>query len=103
MNHFQIIESAIAKQLKLGHRDFAIYPFGEQGVLTKGILNGRFGIDEKLIIDNGLCKSNSHIKDIHYLSNIDCSRLFVLLTCDNSNYYREIRLSLEQYVSKEIL
>ena len=101
MNKFQIIEAAITKQLKLGHRDFAIYPFGEQGVLTKGILNGRFGIDEKLIIDNYLCKSISHIKDIDYLLHNDCSALFFLLTCDNQNYYREIRLSLEQYVAKE--
>jgi len=101
MNNFQMIEAAIAKQIKLGRCDFAIYPFGEQGALTKGILNGRFQIEEKLIIDNYLCKSIPNIKDIDYLSHNDCSALFFLLACDNEIYYREIRLSLEKYVAKE--
>ncbi|WP_018305794.1 CatB-related O-acetyltransferase [Desulfitobacterium hafniense] len=101
MEHNQIIASAIEKQLTLGHHDFAIYPFGKQGVLTKNILNDHFGIKEHLIIDNRLCKSRPSIKDVHYLSSIDCSKLFFLLTCDNSNYYKEIRSSLEQYVAKE--
>lgn len=43
---------------------FLIFPFGELGLLTKQILNGCFGIMEKGIFDNNLCKYNPKIKSL---------------------------------------
>jgi acetyltransferase-like isoleucine patch superfamily enzyme len=98
MSYFQRIEKALKKLIESGKKDFVIYPFGEQGVLTKGILNGRFDIQEKFIIDNNLEQTNKKIKNLSYLKEIDCSKLTFLLVSDNDIYYDEIRSQIKEYV-----
>lgn len=39
----------------------AIYPFGKDGMIVKQILNQQFGIKEKYLVDNNLCKYNPAI------------------------------------------
>ena len=47
----EIIKKSIEKQISKGQKSYVILPFGETGLLTKGILNGYFGIEEEFIID----------------------------------------------------
>lgn len=80
---------------------FAIYPFGELGIKTKQVLNECFGIQEYLIIDNGLCKSNSNIKAIEYLSEIDSKKITVLFTVANPEIRNVLKQNILRYCDEE--
>ncbi|WP_088188547.1 CatB-related O-acetyltransferase [Desulfosporosinus sp. FKA] len=101
MNSYSKIKKIIQTQLNLGKSNFVIFPFGEKGMLTKGILNGLFNINEAFIIDNNLSKINKSINNIEYLNNIDCTEYTFLISSDNSNYYQELRQMIEKYVPRE--
>lgn len=49
-----------------GKEQFVIFSFGENGLLTKKVLNECFGIQEKYIVDNKLSKYNSKIKELDF-------------------------------------
>lgn len=61
------IMSSIEYHVRNGKRNFVIYPFGENGKMTKRILNERFDIQEKYIVDNILCVADSTIKSVEYM------------------------------------
>lgn len=61
------IKSVIEYNIKKGKKDFVIYPFGENGRIAKQILNEEFGVQEKYVVDNILCKSDVNIKSVDYL------------------------------------
>lgn len=64
---YMLICNEIETCLEYGKTDFIIYPFGEVGSYVKTILNGRYAIKEKLIVDNGLAKYNRSVKKISEL------------------------------------
>ncbi|EOS34857.1 hypothetical protein C804_01180 [Lachnospiraceae bacterium A4] len=103
MTRYQTIRNGIEQALKLGKRNFIIYPFGENGLLTKEILNKCFGIEENFIVDKRLSKYNLEIKSLEYFSDIDNSQYTVLLTIENPVSYEEVHRSLEQYFSKDCI
>lgn len=100
MDYYVCIRKAIEKQLRLRQKNFILYPFGEQGLLTKRILNEVFGIREICIIDNYLSALNPDIKDLAYLSKIDCSNCVVLITSNNEDIYDELRKAVRKYVNE---
>lgn len=62
----KIIDSNLSKFLnsnELSNSNFIIYPYGEGGMITKYLLNTKYGIKEKYIIDNNLCNINKSIKN----------------------------------------
>lgn len=62
----KIIDNNLSKFLNLGelsNSNFIIYPYGEGGMITKYLLNTKYGIKEKYIIDNNLCNINKSIKN----------------------------------------
>lgn len=75
-----------------------LYPFGQQGILVKQILNWRYGIKEAFILDEGLSKINKEIKSLDYLKEIDCTQYIFLITSDNLVYWDQIRRNLKEYV-----
>jgi len=101
INSYSKIKKIIQTQLNLGKSNFVIFPYGEQGALTKGILNGLFNIDEAFIMDNNLSKINKSIKNIEHLINIDCTEYTFLISSDNPNCYQELRQMIEKYVPRE--
>jgi len=103
MDYRKKISNTIRKLLNTGEKNvlFAIYPFGEQGQLTKQILSLEYGIDDVLVIDNRLCEFNKNIKSLEDLSKIDCSKYLFLLVSDNENIYAEIRVGIAKYVNKD--
>jgi hypothetical protein len=52
------LKKRIHLMVELGYRRFAICPMGQYGLVAKQILNWQYGIDEEMIIDNGLAKVN---------------------------------------------
>lgn len=103
MNHYLKANRVIENLVKNGNKKFILYPFGEQGMMIKRILNERFGIEEQYILDNGLAgiAENKKIKPVNYLSEIDMDEMLVLLTSDNEGIYSEIRFQLMKYVRLE--
>lgn len=61
MTRYAKIRKNINEAVDRGITDFAIFPYGEIGMQTKQILNECFGITERAVIDNGLCRYNPNI------------------------------------------
>lgn len=103
MDYYVCIRKAIEKQILLKRRKFILFPFGEQGMLAKRILNEVFGIQEEYIIDNYLSQMNPKIKELSYLSQIDCSQYIILITSDNEKIYDELRGQVRKYVDDKYI
>ena len=101
MSYYSYARKAIEEQLLLGKRDFILYPFGEQGLLVKEILNNVFGIQERCIVDNYLYKFNSNIKDVSHLARKEYKTCVVLITSDNEDVYDALRNTVKKYVGSE--
>lgn len=101
MDYYIHIKKVIEEQVVKGNKEFIIFPYGEQGYLTKKILNESYGIQEKYIIDNHLSKFNPEIKNTSFLSTINCERYKVLITSDNKEIYDEIRKEITTYIAEE--
>ncbi|MDE6364348.1 MAG: CatB-related O-acetyltransferase [Lachnospiraceae bacterium] len=95
--NYHKIRNTIQEALCLGKKDFIIYPYGENGVLTKQILNDSFGIKESYVVDNVLSKFNSNIKNLEFCNKLDKEKYIVLFTCANVELYREVRGNLRKY------
>lgn len=98
MNHYLKADRVIKRLIMEGKQKFVLFPFGEQGMLIKSILNNRYGLQEAFIIDNGIAVLNENIKKSEYLKDIDCSEYTFLITSDNEDIYSEIRFELMKYV-----
>lgn len=96
MYRFLKADRVIRDLVKRGIKEFALFPFGEQGMIVKRILNERYGIKEKYIIDNVLCQisDNTEIISLEDTDSIDMRKITVLLTSDNEDIYSEIRYQL---------
>lgn len=96
------ITRILNRLLDEGKRNFVIYPFGEQGALTKYILNMHLGVQEKFIIDNGITGGGNYdIRKLKSLKETDLDGLTVLIGSDNERYYSELRQALLEYVPLE--
>lgn len=81
--------------------DFILYPFGYRGEQIKAILNAKYGIREKAIIDNVLCDTYKCIYNLEYLRQMDLDNCKILITSDNVEIYEELREELYSVVEKE--
>ena len=70
-DRFRFICSEIEDCIDHGKKDYYIYPFGAVGTQVKDILNKRYGIIEKGIIDNYLAYYNSSVLKISDLTQED--------------------------------
>ncbi len=88
---------SIEKALQEGKRDFIIYPFGMNGMLAKTILNERYSIQEKYILDNNLCQFRPDIKRASELETLDIKNCILLLTIENPKFYDEVLAAVKPY------
>lgn len=95
-NKYQVIRNVIEKALRSGKSNFVIYPFGENGVLTKQILNIAFGVEESYIVDDILSGYNAKVKALDYFMDRDCSEYTVLVTSENPDTHDAIRSNLRR-------
>ena len=82
-------------------QNFILYPFGEQGMLVKSILNEIYGIKEALIIDNQLAAYNSQFKELSFLEKVNSEDYLCLLTSSNPEIYDELREGIKKYMPEE--
>lgn len=75
-HYLQIIKENINRY---SGKKLVIFPFGEQGMVFKNILNSAYGIQESYIIDNGLYKYNKDILPFKALENMDGKNLLFFL------------------------
>lgn len=93
MENFDIINKIIEQQIKKGNKNFAIYPFGKNGIAVKEILNWRYGVQEAVIVDNKLSGINPNI---YALNEITSPEQYIwLLSCSNPSLYGEILDSIK--------
>ena len=62
MDYIKKADRILGELIKEGKRDFIIFPFGERGMELKQILNQKYGIFEKYIVDNRVYGSKSRKK-----------------------------------------
>lgn len=91
------IRKAIQYQIETGsNRNFVIYPYGRAGMLLKQILNQQFGIIEKYVVDNQLCKHNQKIKNVDFMrQDYEKDDFIILIAIENQSLntvevYRQI-------------
>ena len=71
-------------------KKIVIYPFGEQGRLTKNILNGLYGIQEFMIVDNYLSESEERIKSLEDLAKENLENVLILIASDRRDIHEEL-------------
>lgn len=98
---FNKIDRIVLEQIKKGKKNFAIYPFGKNGVMTKEILNLKYGVQEALIVDNELCKTNPNVICLEQVENYEDYTW--LITCSNPVLYGEIQKSIKDLIPRECI
>jgi len=88
------IDTILRYLLDCGERSFIIYPFGEMGMLTKKILNEKYGVMERALIDNTACKYNNAIFGKEYLqkaNDLDHSVILIVSMEHADSIYEDIK------------
>lgn len=68
MSNYGIIRERVQQCLEEGWKKFIVFPFGENGMLAKHVLEQAFGITELLIVDNELAKYNKTVLSVDALN-----------------------------------
>ncbi len=98
---YRVICKTIEAALHDNRRDFIIYPFGMNGMNVKTILNERYLIQEKYILDNNLCEFRSDVKSVTEIGTLDINNCSLLLTIENPNCYDEVLAGIQPYFHHE--
>lgn len=80
----------IEKKIFLQKTDFLIYPFGRNGMAFKYILNERYGIKEKAIFDNELCRFNEKIRPLNEINSFIDTKTCVIMTTARCDCWHEL-------------
>ena len=94
-----MLDNAIKAAIK-SEKEVVIYPFGQNGYVCKEILNHKYHIQEKAILDNVLCKTNQEIYGCEYLASMD-EDYCVIDTCSKQSIHHEVLRELKKYVKDE--
>lgn len=91
---YQRIDCLVRKALSIS-KNIAICPIGEIGLMTKQILNWRYGVEERYILDNYMKEFNSKIISINDLIEKDTKNLVVILSSINEEVNIELKKQIE--------
>lgn len=94
------IEKVIKELIDKGHKNFVIYPYGQNGYLCKEILNYKYHINEIAIVDNILCKTNTDVLSAEQLKNIQYD-FCIVENCSNITVHKEVISEIKEYVKQE--
>jgi len=99
IDHYRVAKETLDKLVESGEKNFILYPYGECGEMVKVMLNGIYGIKERLIIDNKLCDSEN-IYSLEILKQMDLKDSKILVTSDREEVYDEIRTALYEVADR---
>ena len=98
-DRYRIISSEIEDCILHQKNDFYIYPFGAVGNQVKNILNNRYGIIEKGIIDNKLSHINDRVMDISDLKEDDMTeKAIILISSEDASIMQSVVKSLPSFI-----
>lgn len=83
--------------LKEGKCKFILYPFGEDGMKVKSILNVLLGVQEYLIADNTLADRYPNVRRIDSLTKEELKDAIVLVTCNTGIVYNDMSEPIDVY------
>lgn len=81
-------------------KELVICPFGIVGKRAKKMLNEK-GIWETHIVDNGLAQNHSDILTMTRLKELDCSKFFFIICCEDENLKNEFYVQLREITSED--
>lgn len=99
--HYNIAYGVVRELIAKKKTDFIIFPYGMWGEMIHSILEKKFGVTPRAIIDNNICKYRSDVYSLAEINNLMSENTTVLLTSDHEGIYSEIRNELMQYVNLE--
>lgn len=95
-----LIKKVLCDYIKDGNKNFIIYPFGDNGILVKNILQEYFNIIPRLIVDNTYSKYNSNLINFDGLKEDIHADDYVILTIENGQINKEMESQLEEIHEK---
>ena len=99
MNRYERKADRIIKKLvSEGRQDFIIFPFGLRGMEVKRLLNERYGIMEKYIVDNGLAGISKipNLLSIRDIKGKSIKGYSILFSSDQGKLYNELRSQVSE-------
>lgn len=98
-DRFRSICSEIEDCISHGKKEFYIYPFGAVGAQVKDILNNRYGMMEKGLIDNNLAYINDNVLKISDIQEKDLSpESIIMISSEDGNIMKSIVKSLPPFI-----
>lgn len=97
--NYKILEKKLINYIEAGKKQFAIYPFGHNGLSIKKYLQEYFDIEPIMIIDNKYSKYNRSIYDGEFLKKHYQEAFVIILTVEDEQINRLILNELLEYVS----
>ena len=94
MTNYSIFDLKIKHALENGY-EIGICPFGEYGLELKNILNNRYGVEEKVLVDNYISRWNKKCRSIDELSDNDGNTI-IILAIKNKAVREQLRTELEK-------
>ena len=79
-----IIKEKIKEKITEGKNKFIIYPFGDNGLITKTILHEYFGLLPLFIVDNVYAEYNPSIITLEQLKTKYDNSMYIILTVENN-------------------
>lgn len=86
---YKIMDYFVRRAVELSE-NIAICPMGEYGLLSKQILNWRYGVKERFRVDNYMKKYNKDIVGVDDLKEIDVENLVIILATINKEVNHEL-------------
>ncbi len=97
----ETIKSCVGRVIEEGKGHFAIYPFGVNGIITKGILNYYYGVNEDVVVDNYFTGASFPGKKLEEID--DCSKYTWLVNCSAPEVRKDILDSLRDVPKDQIV
>lgn len=89
------LNKIIKQELNAGKK-FIVCPYGEYGMLLVDLLEKAYGINDVIILDNGLSQYNSAIHPISDLKKWDVKDRVLIITAINTKNNKEIEKQLKE-------
>lgn len=101
-DRFRMICTEIEDCIFHGKKEFYIYPFGAVGTQVKEILNGRYGITEKGVIDNKLSYIRNNVLKISDIQEKDLNtESVIIISSEDRNIMKSIVKSLPAFIKSD--
>lgn len=98
---FQVMAETIGlKQENRKKIEWGVFPYGYQGEIACRILQHRFGIVPRYIIDSKWSKFNPDIISLETLTKVDNENMVIFIASDRKDIYDEIRNAIRRHVTK---